>query len=111
MITEEQAIAPFPPPPGGWRCFHCGAKLRTVAEGEAHFGPVPSAKPACIIKGEIGLVVALRAAERQHDEMEVRLIAARLKLDRAGEDDAVERFRATRAANLGIESSLSPADK
>lgn len=96
------AVAPAPPPKHGWTCFHCGETFSTVAAGEEHFGPVPSATPACVLKGERGLLEALRSAELQRDEMEVRLTAARLGLDRELEDESVERFHATRAANLGL---------
>lgn len=99
---STMATAPFPPPKYGWICFHCGEKLHSVAEGEAHFGPVPSAKPACILKGELGMLLALRDAERQRDEMQVRLVAARIGVGKDMEDEAVERFRATRLANLGL---------
>jgi hypothetical protein len=98
----HEPVAPFPPPKHGWTCFHCGETFRTVAEGEAHFGPVPSASPACVLKGERGLVQALRDAEKQRDEAQVRLTAARMS---AAENEAVERFRATRAQNLGITSA------
>jgi hypothetical protein len=95
----HQPVAPFPPPKHGWTCFHCGETFRTVADGEAHFGPVPSASPACVLKAERGLVRALRDVERERDETQVRLLAARSGVD---ENKAVERFRATRARNLGI---------
>lgn len=88
----------FNRPKHGWVCFHCGDVLRTPGEARDHFGFSPASTPACRIKdsGERGLVMALREAEQQRDELEVRLIAARLGLKRDGEDDAVERFRATR---------------
>ena len=95
----HQPVAPFPPPKHGWTCFHCGETFRTVADGAEHFGPVPSASPACVLKAERGLVRALRDVERERDETQVRLLAARTG---AAENKAVERFRATRAKNLGI---------
>lgn len=88
----------FPPPAGGWICFHCGQKCRTRGEAELHFGMVHDAKPACRLMGkQFAMLQELRATELQRDEFEVRLNASRFGLDKAGEDEAVERFRADRA--------------
>jgi hypothetical protein len=49
----------------GWTCFHCGETFHSEARARDHFGADPQAEPACIIKAELGLVVALREAEDQ----------------------------------------------
>lgn len=93
-------VAPFPPPKGGWTCFHCGERFFTVAEAGTHFGVTSNAQPGCLIKVEKGvergILAKVREVEQERDELEVRLTAARLGLDRALEDEAVERYRATR---------------
>lgn len=90
----------FPPPQGGWLCFHCGERLRTWGEARDHFGATPQADPGCLIKvkygAERGLQMKLREVEQERDEFEVRLTAVKLGLDDAGVADAVERFRASR---------------
>lgn len=70
----------FPPPKGGWVCFHCGEVCRSIAEAAIHFGEAANLKPGCL----------------QRDELEVRLAAVRLGLDKELEDESVERFRANR---------------
>ena len=48
-----------------WRCFHCDDVFTTRWTARDHFGYCEDATPACQIKaGEIGLVEALRAAEK-----------------------------------------------
>lgn len=48
-----------------WRCFHCDDVFTTRWAARDHFGHSIDDTPACQIKaGEIGLVEALRAAER-----------------------------------------------
>lgn len=48
-----------------WRCFHCDEVFKTEWSARDHFGHTEDASPACQIKaGELGLVSALRAAER-----------------------------------------------
>lgn len=85
-------------PKHGWVCFHCGDVFRTPGAARDHFGFSPAATPACRIKvgDERGIVMALREAEQARDEFEVRLTAARCGLDRAAEDEAVQRFRSSR---------------
>jgi hypothetical protein len=85
-------------PKHGWVCFHCGDVFRTPGEARDHFGFSPAATPACRIKlgGERSLVMALRQTENQRDELQVRLDAVRLGLDKELEDESVERFHATR---------------
>jgi hypothetical protein len=97
------AFEPFPPPKHGWTCFHCGETLRTIAEAAIHFGTSVHLSPGCIAKveaGERGLLGQMREVERQRDELEVRLTAARLGLDVEGENEAVERWRATRTVTI-----------
>jgi hypothetical protein len=59
----------YPTPEHGWTCFHCGDHFPGTMGGEksarAHFGNTPDARPACIIKGDFGLLRALRYAERE----------------------------------------------
>lgn len=48
-----------------WRCFHCDEVFTSQWRARDHFGHEEGAKAACQIKaGEIGLVEALRAAEK-----------------------------------------------
>lgn len=48
-----------------WRCFHCDEVFTSRWTARDHFGHDIDDKPACQIKaGEIGLVEALRAAEK-----------------------------------------------
>ena len=98
---EEQPAADewvYNRPRHGWMCFHCGEVFHTPGEARDHFGFSPAATPACRIKlgDERGLVMALRHAEQERDELKVRLNAVRLGLDKELEDESVERFRATR---------------
>ena len=94
-MPENQIL---PPPIGGWVCFHCGQKCRTPGEAELHFGKVHNATPACRLTGEqFAMLHELRKVELERDELEVRLVAARVHLSRADEDEAVARFRADRA--------------
>jgi hypothetical protein len=61
---------------------------------------VHDATPACRLTGDtLKLLQELRAAELQRDELEVRLNAARLGLDRESEDDAAERFKIERGVH------------
>lgn len=98
MAKPDESEWVFNRPKHGWICFHCGDVFRTPGAASDHFGFSPASNPACRIKfgDEQGLVMALRKTEMERDEFEVRLTAARLGLDREGEDDAVERFRAGR---------------
>lgn len=96
-MDDETKAPSFPPPKGGWICFHCGEKCRTAGEAELHFGLVHDATPACRLTGErFTMLQELRKVELQRDEFEVRLNAARFGLDIAAENEAVERFRAGR---------------
>lgn len=97
-LMDEEVEWVFNRPKHGWVCFHCGDVFRTPGAARDHFGFSPASTPACRIKfgHETGLVMELRRAEQARDEFEVRLNAVRLGLDRTGEDDAVERFRAAR---------------
>ena len=54
-----------------WTCFHCGETFTTQGSARDHFGFDPSCDPACRIKigAERGLVMALRKAEREIEEM------------------------------------------
>lgn len=58
-------------PAHGWTCFHCGETFMTVGAARNHFGFDPSSDPACRIKigAERGLVMALRKAEADLEEM------------------------------------------
>jgi hypothetical protein len=61
--ATEQTVLGLPT--GPWRCFHCGDVFTAWHCARDHFGHEDGALPACQIKGgEIGLVAALRAAER-----------------------------------------------
>lgn len=52
-------------PEGPWRCFHCDELFTQHWTARDHFGHDEGATPACKIKaGEIGIVEALRRAER-----------------------------------------------
>ena len=88
-------------PAHGWTCFHCGETFHVPAQAALHFG-APNAKPGCemrIAKGEErSLLYALRMAEHQRDELEVRLTCVRLGVcvDADLEAESVERFRAGR---------------
>lgn len=90
------AVEPFPPPPRGWTCFHCGDTFRTVMEAAHHFGAGAKSTPACILKSERPILAALRQSETERDELEVRLTVARLGGTRDMENEAIERYRATR---------------
>lgn len=35
-------------PKGGWCCFHCGERFRTVAGARLHFGAEPTETAACL---------------------------------------------------------------
>lgn len=83
----------YPAPAHGWTCFHCGETFKGSAAAALHFGAVPSREPACLIKGERGLLMALRDAEQERDEWKSRAIALRCGVD---EDDVVRRLHATR---------------
>lgn len=65
------APAPVAHTPGPWTCFHCGETFTTRGLARDHFGFDPSCDPACRIKvgAERGLVMALRKAEADCDEM------------------------------------------
>lgn len=92
----------FPPPSGGWLCFHCGERFLTWGSARDHFGATPEAEPGCLIKvrlgSERGLQMRLREVEQERDELEVKLTAIRCGLDDTGVADAIERFRASRQA-------------
>lgn len=92
----------FPPPKGGWLCFHCNERFMTWGTARDHFGASPVAVPGCSLKvkfgDERGLLMKLRDVEHERDELQVRLTAARLGLDKEGEADAIERFRVARKA-------------
>ena len=60
------------PPAHGWVCFHCGARFRTVAGAQIHFGKRPSEPAGCTIDIE------------EFRNMRYELHAARVKLIRAG---------------------------
>lgn len=113
MSTEQELAAvrngtafphsgEFPPPKGGWLCFHCGERLLTWGAGRDHFGATPQAEPGCLIKVKLGeergLQMKLREVEEQRDELEVRITGMKLGLDAAGIEDAIQRFRAGRSA-------------
>lgn len=52
-------------PRGPWRCFHCDDVFTAWHCARDHFGHEDGATPACQIKGgEIGLIEALRQAEK-----------------------------------------------
>lgn len=55
----------------GWACFHCGEVFTTVGGAADHFGTTPDRTPACQIKygDELGLVMALRRAEDERDQL------------------------------------------
>lgn len=59
----------YPTPEPGWVCFHCGEHFPGTFGGQRsaqeHFGEKPCATPACIVKGDKGLLRALRHAERE----------------------------------------------
>lgn len=65
----------YTPPPMGWTCFHCGETFRTIGSARDHFGKYPDADPACMIKAghERGLVMALRKAEQEIEDLRVQL--------------------------------------
>lgn len=67
-----------------WTCFHCGDTFTTPGAARDHFGFDPSCDPACRIKigAERGLVIALRKAEREIEELRHLL-----------HDDASEAYR------------------
>ena len=58
-------------PLDGWVCFHCGERFTTVGAASDHFGERPGDGLACRIKvgDERGLVMAMRSAQRERDEM------------------------------------------
>lgn len=104
----------FPPPKGGWICFHCGEVCRTIAEAAIHFGEAANLKPGCLLKldaGEQGLLRTIREIELQRDELEVRLAAVRLGLDKDGEDESVDRFRACRVTGPLIDVQRGKAGR
>jgi hypothetical protein len=86
----------FNRPKHGWVCFFCGDTMRTPGEARDHFGLTPAATVACRIKDgdEKGLAMALRKAEQERDELQVRLTSVRAGLDKTGENETVERWRA-----------------
>lgn len=68
---DEAGDNAYPKPEHGWTCFHCGETFKTPGAARDHFGFEPSADPACKIKigAERGLVMALRKAERDCEEL------------------------------------------
>jgi hypothetical protein len=68
---DREVAATFPMPAHGFTCFHCGETFTTPGSARDHFGFDPSADPACRIKigAERGLVMALRRAERDLEDM------------------------------------------
>ena len=60
-------------PMHGWTCFHCGETFKTPGGARDHFGSEPLAEPGCKIKAgeERGLLMALRRAEAELDEVQI----------------------------------------
>jgi hypothetical protein len=82
----------------GWVCFHCGEHFANPNLAEAHFGPSPDRKPACVLIQERGMLYELRAAQAAYAEA--------LTARQAAEDEAemlegqmAEYRRAGKAAN------------
>lgn len=75
----------YPRPEDGWVCFHCGERFTTYGGARDHFGADPSKDPACRIKigEERGLVMALRKAEDEIDDLRRRLGSAQGELESA----------------------------
>lgn len=67
----QRQLDTYEKPPHGWTCFHCGETFKTEGGARAHFGFDPSRDPACRIKigAERGLVMELRKAERECEEL------------------------------------------
>lgn len=65
----------YTPPPLGWTCFHCSETFTTIGSARDHFGKYSDADPACMIKAghERGLVMALRRAEQEVEDLRVQL--------------------------------------
>lgn len=56
----------YPPPPGGWVCFHCGEKFTSYGSAKLHFGADPDCcDAACRIKAgeEFSLLEKIRKLE------------------------------------------------
>lgn len=51
-----------------WRCFHCDEVFTDRPAAFLHFGYDEGKLPACLVKGDIGLLQAWRDAEAQADE-------------------------------------------
>lgn len=70
-LAALSAKATYDKPEHGWTCFHCGETFTTPGSARDHFGFDPSFDPACRIKNgaERGLVMALRKAENDCDEL------------------------------------------
>jgi hypothetical protein len=109
--SKHEAVAPFPPPPHGWTCFHCGETFHTVASASEHFGSAVADKPGCVLKSERGLLEHIRETELKRDELEVRLTMARVGGDKVMEDEAVERFYACRSDWMHRPLSFPPHDR
>lgn len=63
----------------GWQCYHCGEVFTTMGGARTHFGHESDAMPGCIIKvkpgDERGLLIELRKAEAERDQLRARLAA------------------------------------
>lgn len=92
---EHEPDGTYPAPRHGWTCFHCGETFGNPNLARAHFGEMPTNEVACVMISERGMLYTMRAIEMQRDEVRARLAAMRLGAD---EDEAVERFYATRGA-------------
>lgn len=75
----------YPQPQDGWTCYFCGERFTTPGAAEDHFGPLPSAKPGCMVKvqagDERGWLMEIRKAETRSMALrsEVRSLELRLR--------------------------------
>lgn len=74
----------------------------TWGSARDHFGATPAYDPGCLIKVKLGeergLQMELRRVEEERDELQVRVAAMKIGLNKDSVADAVNRFRASRSA-------------
>ncbi len=101
------ALHGFPPPRGGWVCFHCGDKFTNVAAARDHFGGSECDVPACKLNAvEGGLLRMLRDAQEELSQFRRDDTASYREFYALGADHAV---KLRRAEEEGYERGLRDA--
>lgn len=97
-------------PPLEWRCFHCGEVFTTTGSAQDHFGRGPEDMAACRVKvgEERGLVMSLRRARRDREELWQILDDIDTYSDVAKADDKLFRGLVENAHPRRFEIAMSP---